>query len=193
MVKRKTKIKNRKTYAIVLSVLILVTIAGIFLFFYSNRASNNSSNVAQTVSDEADDYINLDPPTEQEKSEVNQNKESLPSNTSGNLNNDNESNSSTIKEVSPIITIARKVDGNVEVRSFVPDIYENSGTCTATFTKDGKEITGTSRGVKDATYTRCERILVSASKFNGSGWRVMVSYKSSSAEGSSEKIEVEDL
>lgn len=92
-----------------------------------------------------------------------------------------------------VITDASQYDSSIEVRAYIPNIYTSEGTCTATFTKAGaKTVTVSGTPFKDATTTQCGAMDVSRSAFAAAGtWSVTVSYKSSTATGSSEARNIE--
>lgn len=103
------------------------------------------------------------------------------------------SQASTAKQTLPVgISFAGIVDNNVEVRAFISGIIEGNGTCIATFSKDGVEITESSPAFIDATTSQCEPIQIPKSRFTSSGvWTLVVSYSSTDAEGKSSAMEVD--
>jgi cytoskeletal protein RodZ len=149
---------------------------------YAQLKSNQPSNQpASNASDrQSGDYINLTPPTEQDKNDAAQNKK--------NLANDTPSPPSTVpdgkKEVTPVITNA----STSEVRAYVPGIFEDGGTCKATATKGSQTVTKSSAGFADVNKTSCVPIKWSLA---GSGWSVILSYSSSTAQGKSEAYSVD--
>lgn len=141
-----------------------------------NQFKDNRATTGSTSSDtQSGNYINLNPPTDQEKKDAEENKKSLaeePSPPSPTANGK--------KQVTPEISSATRS----EVRAFVSGIFEDGGTCTATATKAGESsITAAKKGFKNVSYTQCEPIIWS---LPDSGWVVVVSYSSNTAEGQSE-------
>ena len=107
---------------------------------------------------------------------------------------ENRNLSTSKKDVEPVITFAGVRNGNVEVRAYVAEVYEDSGKCTAKFTKGSEKLVQSVAGIKDATYTRCDRVVVPIDSFNSSGgWSVSVTYNSPSANGESSSQEVNGL
>jgi len=91
-----------------------------------------------------------------------------------------------LQQIVPVITSASQEGQSVVVRAYVAEVFENGGACTATFTKSGQaSVSGSSVGFQNASYTTCPPIKVSRGKFLTAGnWTLALSYKSSSAEGS---------
>jgi hypothetical protein len=127
--------------------------------------------------------IDYSPPTAQEKAEAN-----AKSNAIAQTNNDkNAQSSSGKKSVTPIITNRPSgSDDPITVRGQVSGVFENGGTCTATFTQSGKQpVSATSQGIAAGTYTTCPPIIISHSQLSGGKWQITLSYSSASAEGTS--------
>ncbi len=134
--------------------------------------------------------VSLNPPTAQEKKDTETQKDKIiqqnPANTSSSPTAT--PSSSTKKHVAPLITEA---DQTI-VRAYVPEIIEDGGMCTATFTRGNLIITKTSNGLANSTVTNCKPIDFSDAQFPEKGkWSLTVSYGSSSAEGKSAPTQVE--
>ena len=137
-------------------------------------SSNKAGDQASTPS--SSPYVNLNPPTEEEKQQAEDHKKDL-------------SNPPTSKppttpsgktQVTPVITSATQN----EVRAFVQGVIEDGGTCSAILTKGPSSITKTSSGIANVSYTTCQPIDISGSLTKGT-WTLKVSYSSAKAEGSS--------
>lgn len=92
-------------------------------------------------------------------------------------------------KVTPEITYATQERSGqpIEVRGFVPQIYEDGGTCLATFTRGTQSVSKSSTGFKNVSYTTCPTITLARSSFPSSGdWTLILSYKSATSEGSSQ-------
>jgi hypothetical protein len=74
------------------------------------------------------------------------------------------------------------------INAFVTGVFEDDGTCTATLTQGAQTITRTSVGFKNASYTQCTPINLSAANLGTSPWSVVVSYSSGTASGSSQAV-----
>lgn len=169
--------KNKPWLLIVIVVLLLGGGALAFRQFSNDR--NTDQDTTQT-SDNSENSVNISPPTEEEKKETAENKDSLvqdhprpaPTNPADGK-----------KQVTPIITSANGTD----VRAYVTGIFEDGGTCTATATKTGQTKTASSTGFADFNKTTCAPIKLALS---GSGWTVTVNYNSATASGTSAPFEV---
>ena len=133
---------------------------------------------ADSSESQSGDYINLNPPTDQEKQQADKNKKSLAEEPSPPPPTSNGK-----KQVTPQIISASLS----EVRAYVEGVFEDGGTCTATATSGTQTKTATSKGFKNVSYTQCEPI--GWSLLSGS-WSVVVSYSSSNAQGNSEAYQV---
>lgn len=81
-------------------------------------------------------------------------------------------------------------DDNFEVRAYVDDIIEGTGTCTATLTmSNGTKVTGTSDAFINATSTQCRPIEIDKSKIVSGKWSVYVDYSSPTSAGKSPALE----
>jgi len=96
----------------------------------------------------------------------------------------------TKKTVGVGIASAGPVETNVEVRAFVTDVIEGSGTCTATFKKGAITVTASSQAFIDVSTSQCEPIRIDASRFEKGTWNLVVSYTSPTSNGASETLEV---
>lgn len=184
--KKHTKKKRRALY-IGIATVVLLGLVCIFLFktkYNQTSGPNPDSNEIAASSDEA---INYEPPTEADKSDVEANKESI-------ANDQNQQNQAknTLKSVTPVITSSGQFGDTVEVRAFIPGIYESSGKCNAVFSKGSSSINRLVEAIQDATTTRCDTITVKSSDFLSKGsWSVVISYESTKHKGSSEPKSIE--
>lgn len=101
-------------------------------------------------------------------------------------------NQTQTKKVSVGISFADVVNSTVEIRAFIPNVVEGTGTCTATLTKDGAQsITRQSKAFIDSTTSQCQPIVINTVDFPQTGtWRLVVNYNSPTSEGNSETVEV---
>jgi len=168
----------KKRPLLVLGVVLLLLVTGA-IAYTQIRDEETANQPASDASDqESGDYINLNPPTEEDKQETEANKKSL--------SEDRPSpppTSNGKKQVTPVIT---SVDGG-KVYAYVPGIFEDGGTCKATATKGSQTKTAKSTAFANVSDTSCAPISISLS---GSGWSVVVSYSSSTSQGQSEAFEV---
>ncbi|MDQ3123750.1 MAG: hypothetical protein M3Q14_03660 [bacterium] len=170
------KNKHRKK-GIITSLIIIFLAAGIFtwaVFFSSNPVTTPNS----------ENSINYGPPTVEEKAAGDRQKQQIDEE-QNNTDNSPLDNSSK-KSVSVIITDASQYEDIIEVRSFIPDYFQD-GTCTIVFRKDNLTLTKTAPAYKDISTTICTNPEIKRSEFATSGeWQVTVSYESTNAKGTSE-------
>lgn len=122
--------------------------------------------------------INFGPPTQEEQEAGDDRKQEIV---------DEESRpTGTQKNANIIIVDASQYGDEIEIRSFINNVLED-GTCTITLRKDNDSITRQVPAHKDVSTTICSNVIIKRSDFPSSGlWNVSVSYKSSSASGTSE-------
>lgn len=131
-------------------------------------------------------FINLGPPTAEEKKAGDTQKEE----TTKAEERRNQSENQNKQTANVIITDAGLYDATVEVRAFIPDHYQD-GTCTITFLKDGTKVEKSTPAYRDASTTVCTNPLFPRSEFKQSGeWRVTVTYTSEGAYGVSQQQSV---
>jgi hypothetical protein len=176
----KTNIKPKlskltKRNLVIGSLVALVLVGVLYAMFYNKSPKQN---VTQNVTSQEEGKINFEPPTEQEKQLVEDNKEQIVAN----QKTEEELQSTT---VSILITDASQYNDTIEVRAYTPDVYESDGTCTYVFTKGISKITKSVASAKDAKTTYCPTLNVPRSDFDSAGnWSLDLSYKSSVSQGS---------
>src|SRR3990167_7976609 len=169
MAKFKSKGSHRIRFTrrnMLLVALVLVLAVGGSAFAYTRLVDEESSATTGGAGSQPG-YVNLDPPTEEEKQESEAHKQSLA--------NDQGASTPTTpsgkKQVTPVITSASRS----EVNAYVSGVFEDGGTCTATATKDSQTITKDSTGFTNVSYTSCPPIQMS---LPAGTWSVVVSYSS---------------
>lgn len=122
------------------------------------------------------EYINLEPPTEEEKEAGNNVEVKQDSNQpSGDTKNNPETTSPSSASVT--IIDASVYGDQVEVRAFVSKVVAE-GTCTYTFSSPGKTFTKSNPAEPDATTTNCTTLNFSKSELSDStDWTVKVKYE----------------
>lgn len=181
---KKHKKSNKSLYTkIGLAVVIGLIIGGLayWQFVYKdNQANNNTETSEQTEEDS--DGINYSPPTqeEQQSSDDIKDKDTPVSNPS-NPSTSSGGNSSNKKSVTPTITSAN-LGG---VSGYVTGVFEEGGTCTATFKKGSTTKTRTSTGFQNASYTQCAPIDIPSGFLSSGTWTLTLKYSSDTAAGTS--------
>lgn len=163
-----SKKKKNIILACVAAALLVVGSYAVFRVFYHN---NRPPAITGT------DGINLEPPTEQDKQESDQNKDRIVE--EQNQSSGTSQNTGT-KQVGVVITNATADS----VNAYVTGVLEENGTCSATFTQGSTTITRTSSGFGNVSYTQCAPITPNLPNTNT--WSVVVSYSSPSAAGKSQ-------
>ena len=135
--------------------------------------------------------INYGPPTKEEKQAGDKQKETnSQKEQQQNSQQEQGAGQSEARTVHVTITDAAQYGNTIEVRSFIPDYYED-GTCTITFKKDSFLVTKDTPAYRDATTTICTNPVFARSEFPvGGKWQVTVSYTSNGAKGQSATQEV---
>lgn len=179
--------KNKKI--IVLIILLTACVAVALAAYITTSGSENVQNNTESDAQE----INYAPPTESEKQSGDTIKESVsPKESDESETTDPDNDPATLQPVTPIITSAGQYDDQIEVRAFIPAIFETDGQCTITFTKGSEIFTQSAAGIADATTTRCDTVVIERSNFPSSGnWQVKVTYESNTSYGESDATTVE--
>jgi hypothetical protein len=170
-------IHNKKTLLIKAGLVITALAilgAGALLWYRTTR-----TNPQPATSNDAS-KVNLRPATPEEIADSNQHKEDA----ADKAKEPTEDPSSTPQAVTPLIIDASQEGQAVEVRSFIPGVYQAGGSCIVTFTNGNSTVTKTLSAIQDATTTRCPNLSVPRGEFNKSGsWTVTVSYTSTTHKG----------
>lgn len=103
--------------------------------------------------------------------------------------NNTEKNTTLNKKIASVGVVYADIEGdNFEIRAFTSSVIEGDGICTATLKNGNNILTGTSRAFVDATSSQCRPIQIPLSSISPRGeWKLSVSYKSETAEGSSQE------
>lgn len=163
----------KKIIIIVLCTMMVLILAGLAAYWFMRDETPSI-----TTSD--GDTVVLTPATDQEKKQADDNKQNI-------ISQNEKIESSTPaagakRQVTPTITSA----GSGGVNGYINGVFEEGGTCTAQFTKGSASFSRSSSGFQNASYTQCAPIAVSPSDFSSGGtWNVVLSYSSTSSNGSS--------
>lgn len=178
----------QKKYLITILILIVSLIAVFFLLEATGKINFFTGNSSSSTTD---GNINYSPPTEEEIKAGNIAKENTANSPTSNDDAGLEQPNGPKEKVDVIITDANQYDEIIEVRSFIPNHYQD-GTCTIRFSKDDYTITKQVPAYKDATTTICTNPLINRSEFIVNGtWQVSVAYDSTNAEGLSTTKSIE--
>lgn len=158
-------------------VIILIAICAGTLVWVRHRKHN----ISTATPDTPQSAINFGPPTTQELQETEQHKEQLQQQ----IDNPTPAPSGA-RTVTPVISSwGQNPDKSLVISAFIPDIYEDGGTCTLTLTMSGTTVTRTAAGHKDVNRTSCENFTIAYSDIKTGDWMAVIHYDSPSATGNS--------
>ena len=176
---KKTAPKKRLPVKLIIIALLLL-LSGAAVYKLQNKPSSTNQ-ISNNPAQAEEEKIDLSPATEEDRARVDQHKENLPA------ADEQKTNSSNQKSVTPIIVDAGHYDSSIEVRSYIPGTVESNGKCQILFTKDSSRVVKEVVSTPDATTTRCTNLKVARSEFASSGtWTVVVNYSSPTSNGSSD-------
>lgn len=172
---KQTKRFNRRPIIVALVVVVLL-VAAAAAFAYKRHIDSNPTSYDKKP------HIDYSPATDEEKADSEQHKED-----STKKEDTPTPTPSGLTSVTPVIVDASQYDNQIEVRAYTSGIFEDGGTCTITFTHGTLKVTKQVAASKDATTTRCTNLDVDRAEFQQPGqWTAIVSYSSSTAQGSSQ-------
>jgi hypothetical protein len=183
MVKRQKKTGSKKKRNLIIAgvAVAVLAIGGGTFYYFQHRNQPITYKKTSTGHD-----VNLNPPTKEEKKETQENKSDSVTKEQE-MASKNDAGTPVTNTKSPFITYASQEGANVQVNGYVTGVFEDGGTCTATFAKGSQKVTGTSKGIADADHTTCPPITIPRANFPATGtWSVILSYSSSAGNGASE-------
>jgi len=158
---------SKKKIALISLALVAVAVGGLFTFRYLTTPDQPATPPG----------VKLAPASKEEKEESEANKQRLVDEKN---NQNNQSDGSGNGKINVIISNA----GYDSLSAYVTGVFEEGGTCTATFTQGSTTITRGSTGFANVSYTQCAPITPNLPNTNG--WSVVVSYTSASGQGKSQ-------
>jgi hypothetical protein len=159
---------------------VLILGGGSWYVFHGKNASNKKPVNSPT--------INYSPPTKEEQTAGNAQKDAQSSDKPAPAPTDNNNK----KAVQPTISYAKQNGSSVEVNAYVSGVAEENGTCTLIATLGNSTVTKQANGILNASTTNCPAFTIARSEFSSAGtWSVKVTYKSSTAEGTSAATSLE--
>ncbi|MES2971804.1 MAG: hypothetical protein V4702_05780 [Patescibacteria group bacterium] len=175
--------RNKKLMLVAFAAVLLISAA----LLYTRKQSQNTAGTAETP--QPTETINLEPATEEDKLRAEQNKQAI---VERERQLEEQPPTSGKKEVKPVITYAGQYGPRVEVGGYIPGIFEDGGTCTATFSQGSATFSKSVNAIKGASSVDCPVIEATTGEFSTKGtWTVILAYNSASAAGSSEPKQVE--
>lgn len=178
----KKRLPLQKTALIGLASVLLV--AGLVFLGYTILSNKDDSSLSSSPdsSEDAEDIINLDPPTAEDIQRAEDNKDRIVERENATPPTTPPANGK--KNVTPVITYAGQYGAVVEVGGYTDGVFESSATCTATFTKSSHSLVKTVNAVQNTNAMDCPVMLANTSEFVEKGtWSVTISYNSATASG----------
>lgn len=160
--------QKRSSRLIILTAVVLVAAAiAVYIFFLKPKPVENK--------------VNYNPPTNNERQDAVDQKEK-------NKEREELDKSSTLPSTANVvISDASQYDNAIEVRGYIDNVYEDGGSCTATFTLGSATITKTHEIIKDAKTLQCGALDFERAQFSPGTWTMTLTYKSSTVQGSATK------
>lgn len=176
--KKSTHNGSKKVIIVLISIiafalisLMILEISGVINLRKDSSSSEDSVKPVNT--------INYDPPTEEEKTAGDKQKQEI-------IQKENEEEpKTTLKSANVIIVDASQYSDEIEVRAFASNVLEN-GTCNYSFSLAGQTtITKETTAYADASTTPCITLTVPRAVFAVSGeWQLTVAFSSANYKGS---------
>ncbi len=174
-------LKNKKLLSLIAIVLALALVTMTLLL----KDNHEESGVAPTFVD----GINMSPATDQEKQDVIDNKQRIVDEKKDITKAQNTTDGKN--QVKPQINFVELNNGNIELGSYVPGIFEDNGECVALFVKDNNSLTKSVMAVKEGANVYCPLIVLPRADFTSSGeWEVTVEYNSEFSFGKSDSRKI---
>lgn len=169
---------RRRIVIIALAAVVLVGASG-GIYLFKNRAQSNDTPAERKPT------INYAPASDTDRKENDDTKDRII--------NEQKQNPSTDPAPTQKKAVTPTITGTTgSIKAYVNGIFEEGGTCTATFTKDGTTLTKSSAGFQNVSYTQCAPISIGDGFLSPGTWSMTLSYSSATAEGTtaSQQIEV---
>lgn len=179
--KKYTKSKKLNVKLLIIALVVLVLGAlGYWQFVYKDNQANSTNTEANSDQPSADDTEKIDysPATEEEQKSADDIKDTPKSSTT---KPSQPNTSSTKTAVTPTITSANASP----ISGYVTGVFEEGGTCTATFTKGTTTKTRSSTGFQNVNYTQCAPITIPSGFLSAGSWKLTLKYSSNTASGTS--------
>jgi hypothetical protein len=159
------------------------------MYFFMQRGNHRASITPVYGKTESGHDVNLSPPTEEDKQQVDQTKDELGDDQTAPKPPTQPDSKAT---VSPFISYAALEGQTGVVNGYVGGVFEEGGTCTATFTRGSAKIVKTTTGFQDSDHTTCPPFNVARGELASAGtWDVILSYTSNTSTGSSPPSQVD--
>lgn len=180
------KVKNKKfkSKKILIALLAIMLAVGGAAYYFAEK-----DNSVKEVSgpEQGPDSINFDPPTNEELQQKEENKKEVAAKETAGAGTTKPPSS---VKASPIITSHGVYDGQVEVGSRVPGVFEQSGTCTLQLSKGGTTKTKSQRAVQNVSEMSCGFISIPVNQLSQGSWTAIIKYSSNKYNGQSTPVQI---
>lgn len=175
----------RKKLLLISAVLLLATGA---VFAYKVIPQKNDQELTPTS--DGKHVINLQPPSEAEKSQAESNKDKA---ADRQKLDEQPQPTTSVATVTPVVSSWGQdaYTKDVSVAGYVPGIFEDSGTCTLTLEKSGVSITKSQKATKNVSSVSCGYINVPWAELSTGEWIATISYTSATSQGISGKQKID--
>jgi hypothetical protein len=188
----KQKQTRQKKKNILIFIGLIFFVAVLLLIFEKTGITNFYEKNVDSESQSPIDGINLQPATEEEIQDAEDNKLQIVDLKDKQSQTTEEEQTSTYKtEVKPVIGYIEVLEGQINANGFITTMIEEGGTCTLKLTKDDQSFQTTSTSLADAQSTVCGLMQISANGLSQGNWIATISYSSDKYEGLSEEQIVE--
>lgn len=165
----------------------LVALAAISVFYIKNNSNNEQPKNPAGIQDD----INFTPPTAEDKQRVEDNKQRNVARDEA-LKDQTPQQPNTKRSVIPTITYAGQYGQAVEIGGYVNGVFEDGGTCKATFSQSTNSFIKSVTAIKNTNSVDCPVMSANTNEFSSKGtWTVSITYISATAEGTSESKQIE--
>lgn len=183
---RKKPRLNRKAIVLVITAALIVVgaLISVWLLFINKPTPRQQTKSPINTT-------NLDPPTPEEQQEAEQNKSEVTKDQQKETSQTTPTQPGQKIDAKPFIVYAGQNDSEIELNSYTSAVFEDGGTCTATFTKGTQTVMRSVIGFADARHTTCPPIAIPRGDFAQAGdWKVKLTYNSRTATGTSTEVTV---
>lgn len=186
MIKTKKR-SNKKILVLIILGAILLAGGGVFLYQKSHKYSPSTTVGVQKDAARNQNGVDMSPATKKDQDRADAAKDKIVDKQKLGT-----PPSSDKKTVTPTVTYADQYGTNIEIGSYVGGVYEDGGTCTATFTQISTSFTRSVAAIKNVSSVDCPVITVPVEAFTPKGtWNMTLSYASSTAAGSAATKQIE--
>lgn len=177
--------KSHRTRNILLGTLVVILLAGASVAWGMHRTTPRPSATGKT-----DNGINYGPPTKADRAQAEASKSKAPTTNTTSTTNTTTQPTSKKNPVEVTITTWKQDNSDLNINGFVAGVVEDGGTCTVTLTNGSDLVTRSRQAVANATNTSCGITSVPLSALHSGTWNAILTYSSSTSEGTSSSVTI---